>query len=108
MVNITEETRLSAFREISGNLIEDAHSATLVLPDGTTVAILPVGYGYDQVQYILQPGTYEVGITVRARQYSPWGVPIDPHLGHVVLKWEDPGSVAVTPLSWSSLKALFR
>jgi len=28
-------------------------------------------------------------------------------LGHVLLKWENPGVVAVEPVSWSSLKALF-
>ena len=75
--------------------------------DGSILPILTAGSGPDQAQLILQPGVYLVTLRISAYQSKSYSGNIDPYLGHVLLKWEDPGSVAVEPVSWSSLKASF-
>jgi len=106
-VNITADTRLSAGRTVIGNLDTDEHMLTITYPDGSILPVLPSGPGPDQAQLILQPGSYLVTVHVSAYQHKIGEENIDPYLGHVLLKWEDPGSVAVEPVSWSSFKASF-
>jgi hypothetical protein len=106
-VNITADTRVSAGRTVVGNLDTDEHTLTITYPDGSILPVLPSGSGPDQAQVILQPGVYLVTLQVSAYQHKVGDEIIEPYLGHVLLRWEDPGSVAVEPVSWSSLKALF-
>jgi hypothetical protein len=107
-VNITADTRLSAGRTVVGDLDTDEHTLTVVFPDGSILPVLPSGSGPDQANLILQPGAYLVTLHVHAYQHVITGENITPYAGHVLLKWEDPGSVAVEPVSWSSLKTLYR
>ena len=106
-VNITANTRLSAGRTVTGNLDTDEHTLTITYPDGSILPVLPSGSGPDQAQLILQPGVYLVTLHISAYQSKSYSGNIDPYLGHVLLKWENPGSVPVEPVSWSSLKASF-
>jgi len=107
-VEVTAPTRLSASRAVTGNLEIDEHALTIVFPGGTEVLLLAAGSGPDEAQLDLQPGNYQVSLTVEAFQSTTSQTVIDPYEGHVLLKWEDPASVAVEALSWSSFKAKFR
>jgi len=106
--DVTVATLLTAGRAVIGNLDIDDHALTIVFPDGTEVLLLEPGSGPDQVQLELEPGSYQVSLTVEAFQSKTTQTVIDPYEGHVVLKWEDPDSVDVEPTSWGSLKAVFR
>jgi len=107
-VDVTVATLLTASRAVTGNLDIDDHALTIVFPDGTEVLLLEPGSGPDQVQLELDPGSYQVSLTVEAFQSKTTQTVIDPYESHVVLKWEDPDSVDVEHTSWGSLKAVFR
>lgn len=108
-VILAEETRLSARRQVVGDLFVDEHSLTVTMPDGAIVTILEPGSGTDQAEMVLDPGSYTVSIYVYAYQ-----IPQEPGAGllacssGVSLQWEDPGSVEVQPVTWGALKAVFR
>jgi len=108
-VDITAETGLTAGRGVTGDLDIDEHTLTIDYPDGTSLPILQPGSGPDHAQLVLQPGSYRITLQVHALQSKiSGGGFISPYAGHVLLKWENPGGVAVKSVSWSSLKAAFR
>jgi len=107
-VNITATTGMFNTRSAVGNLDEDFHRLLLEHPDGTVVTIFPAGSGPDDVQLVLDPGTFLVSILVLANQSHPVGGNFDPYSSHILVEWGDPESVAVEPASWSSVKAIFR
>ncbi len=108
-VGITEDTRLSACRVIESNsLTDNVHTITAVKLNGATIEVLGDEVLPDQNQVVLQPGVYEIRLEVHASAYRFTSGVIHPYYGHVSLAWEDPASVAVEPLNWGSVKALFR
>ena len=107
-VNITAQVGMFCTRSSEGNLDEDDHRLTLEHPDGTVVTIFPTGPGPDDVQMVLEPGTYIVETVIFANQTLPLPGTFDPYTGHVLVTWGDPNGVAVEPMSWSSIKATFR
>ena len=107
-INIIKQTRLSASRSVDGNLTGDIHAVTIEYPDGSSVPLFPAGSGPDQAELILTPGLYQVSFVVDAYQSNKLVDFIDPYQGFIILIWQDPGSVAVEPMSWGSIKAVFR
>ena len=107
-INIIKQTRLSASRSVDGNLTGDIHAVTIEYPDGSSVPLFPAGSGPDQAELILNPGLYQVSFVVDAYQSNKLVDFIDPYQGFIILIWQDPGSVAVEPMSWGSIKAVFR
>ena len=107
-IEIILPTRLTASRTVTGDLDIDEHAVVIGFPGGAEVWLLEAGSGPDQNQMDLEPGTYQITLTVDAFQATPSGVPIDPYEGQVLITIEDPDQVAVEALSWSSLKAAYR
>jgi hypothetical protein len=106
-VNVTAETGMFCTRSSAGNLDVDSHRLFLEHPGGEVVNIFEEGVGPDDVQLVLNPGTYDVTVIVFANQSLPGGT-YDSYAGHVAVVWDDPATVAVEPVSWSSVKAIFR
>ncbi len=107
-INISQTTFLSASRSVEGNLTSDIHVVEMEYPDGSMVSLLAAGSGPDQVERMLEPGSYQIFILVDAYQSNRLGDFIDPYQGFIVLTWQDPARVAVEPMSWGSMKAIFR
>jgi hypothetical protein len=109
-VTITATTRLTARRSvISESVSPNEHYLTLTHPDGSTQPLLADEAGPDHAQLILPPGLYEATLHVWAGGYRiPHTEFILPYEGWVSLLWEDPDSVGVEPIVWSSVKALYR
>ncbi len=107
-VDIFVATRLKVRREVTDNLDTDEHMLTIVFPDETEWQFSDSAPNPFEVQMDLDPGVYQVTLTIDALQATTTGTVIDPYVGSLVVKWEDPAGVAVEPMSWSSLKAIFR
>lgn len=108
-VGISEDTRLSASRVITSNFLTDnEHTITAVKLNGAIIEVLGDEASPDQNQVVLPPGVYEIRLDVHVSAYRFSDAVIHPYDGLISLAWEDPASVAVEPLNWGSLKALFR
>ncbi len=109
-VSIAANTRLRAERLVlSTDLTLNEHELVLIYPDGSIQSLLGEGPEPDSAQLILTPGIYEVNLHVMAKSNRPQGENIiEPYDGRVSLYWEEPGTVGVERVDWSSLKAIYR
>ena len=107
-VNITVQTGMFCSRSSVGNLDEDTHGLILEHPGGELVTIFPLGPGPNEAQLVLDPGIFIVETVVFANQTLPDVGTFDPYTGNILVTWGDPNDVAVEPVSWSSIKAIFR
>lgn len=107
-VDISVATRLKVRREVTGNLDTDEHLLAIVFPDETVWQFSDSDPNPFEVQMDLDVGVYQVTMTIDAVQANTTEKVIDPYEGSLVVRWEDPAGVAVEPMSWSSLKAIFR
>ena len=106
-VEITSETLLAASRTGEGALDTDQHTLVVEYADGTDEILLEDGTGPDQHQLILLPGTYVIHLHVHAYKHKTFSQNLYPYSGYVSLKLEEPGHVAVQPITWDSLKAAY-
>ena len=107
-VTLDAEMQLTASRSVTGVLVANLHTLVVEFADGSDLVLLDVDSGQDHAFILLPPGTYQLHMHIEAYKHTTYGYPIEPYEGEVVARWSDPDPVAVQPVTWSSLKALYR
>ncbi|MCP4570770.1 MAG: hypothetical protein GY838_00300 [bacterium] len=108
-VDVAAATRIRAVCTVTAGPLDTAeHSLTITHPDGTNEVLLEGGVGDCRLTRTLPPGDHLVRLRVRAYEHKSYDEVVDAYAGALSLYWEDPATVAVEPVSWSSLKAAFR
>jgi hypothetical protein len=106
-LDLARATRLTARREVTGDLATDEHTATVIWPDGTVMPLLAAAAGPDTAQVVVPAGIYEIQLHVFAYEHPvPLGDLVG-YAGRVVVTWVDAGTIPAAVTTWGGAKARF-
>lgn len=108
-VSLTAAARLVAGCTVDAvELDVNEHTLSVTGSGGATEVILDAAAGTCEAVLVFQPGTYRIVLHVRAYEHKSNDEVVAPYFGRVFLRWEDPETVTVEPISWGSFKAVYR